>query len=377
MIYLDNAATTFPKPESVYRAMDEAARNFGVNAGRGSYSIARKATELIDKTKQRLNSLVNSNGKVVFTPSITIALNEILQGVPFERGDNVYISPYEHNAVARVLHLLEQTKGINVILMPVIEDTLEIDLDQLKYMFSQQRPRCVCCIHVSNVTGYVLPIEEIFEVADKYDAVTVLDTAQSLGLVAIDATKLQLDYLAFAGHKTLYGPFGVGGFIELRGNKLNPVIVGGTGSNSLNLEMPSESPNRFESSSPNIVAIAGLYAAMEALHSEENLIYERELLNYLIEQMKEIDEVEMYIPAASRETGILAFNLRGYQADEVGRILDQDYDIAVRTGYHCAPYIHKYLGDAEYVGCVRVGLSIHTSREDIDSFVEAIKELIE
>lgn len=377
MIYLDNAATTYPKPEAVYAAMDYTNRNYAFNAGRGSYTGAREVTKLIDETKTLILKLVGARGlgDVAFTPSITLALNEILQGIDFENGDNIYISPYEHNAVARVANILEKKRGINVIQMPIIDESGEIDLDKLQYMFTVKKPRAVCCIHVSNVTGYILPIEEIFEFAKPYGAITVLDTAQSLGLLKIDASKLNIDFLAFAGHKSLYGPFGIGGFIDFKRTALEPLIAGGTGSNSLNLDMPGDSPYRYESSSINIVAVSGLNAALKSIDIQNVLEKENDIMDYLIEEIKKVNGVKLYLPPRERHVSILSFNLKNYRAEEVGEILDADFEIAVRTGYHCAPYIHEYLSDKEHLGTIRVGIGQFNTKEDIDKLIEAISEL--
>lgn len=379
MIYLDNAATTFPKSEGVYRALDTANRELAFNAGRGSYLSARKATELIDVTKNQILKLVNApdNAVVVFTPSITVALNEILQGIECLEGDNIYISPYEHNAVARTAHLLEVRSRVNVIEFPINTDTLEIDIDKLRYMFATHPPKCVCCTHISNVTGYILPIKEIFGAAGKYNAVTVLDTAQSLGVEAICSQDINISFLAFAGHKALYGPMGIGGFVDFKKGKLQEVIVGGTGSNSLSLDMPKESPYRYESSSCNIVAVAGLHTALDEVDVEENAKKEKELLEYLIEGLKTIDGVYIYTTTDYNHKSIVSINLRNYKADEVAEILDQDFDIAVRAGYHCAPLIHKWMKDEEYHGTVRISVGKFNQKSDIEALVNAIKELCE
>lgn len=374
MIYLDNAATTYPKPKEVYEALDLANRQGAFNAGRGSYKVAREAVKLVDETKKLLLQLTASEGtgKVAFTPSITIALNEIMQGIDFHEGDNLYISPYEHNAVARTAELIRKEKGINIIQMPLIRDSLEIDVEQLKYEFTQKHPKAVCCIHVSNVTGYVLPVEEIFQAADEYNAITVLDTAQSLGIISIDTNKLRLDYLAFAGHKSLYGPLGIGGFIELRGPKIKPVFAGGTGSNSLVLDMPSDSPSTYEFASLNIVAVAGLNAALKCLPTNQEIENEKALLTKLINGLKEITGVKLFLPPEERHVGVLSFDVSGYKAEDIGMILDEDFSIAVRTGYHCAPFIHSYLKDIDYLGTIRVGIGRYTCEKDIDALVDAI-----
>ena len=378
MIYLDNAATTFPKPEAVYQAMDKANRELSINAGRGSYKLAREASKLIADTKQQLRSLVNADisAAVVFAPSITIALNQVIQGIDFYRGDTVYVSPYEHNAVARTVHLVEKQKGINIKFLPLDEDTLEVDLDKMRYEFSKDKPRAVICIHVSNVTGYILPVSDIFGVAKEYGAITVLDTAQSLGLIPVDSKSIGADIIAFAGHKTIYGPFGIGGFINVTGISLNECIVGGTGSDSLNLNMPEGKEAKYESASKDIVAIAGLNAALSVLN--QPILYEREkeLTRYLIDRLKSVPRIKLFIPEInSHHVGIVSFVMEGYSAEDVGTILDEDFGIAVRTGYHCAPWIHDYLSDKNSNGTVRIGLGQFSTQSDIDNLVEALCDI--
>lgn len=377
-IYLDNAATTFPKSEAVYKAMDDANRRFAVNAGRGSYKLAREANAIIDDTKERLLRLVSasSTSKVVFTPSITISLNMILQGITWQKGDIVYVSPYEHNAVARTLEKLKNDFQIVVKLMPLTEE-FDINLPLLESLFITDRPKCVCCTGVSNVTGYILPTKEIFKAAKECGAITILDSAQSLGI--IEQKLDDIDFLAFAGHKTLYGPFGIGGFIDNSRVKLKQVIVGGTGSNSLILSMPEETPNRYESSSPNIVAIAGLNAALEELDVNHNFKFEKELTEYAIEKLEEISNIRIYkSQKRDSQIGIISFNIRnsGLSADDIGNILDEEFGIAVRTGYHCAPYIHNLLGDIEYSGTVRIGLGKFNTREHIDALCDALENIV-
>lgn len=378
MIYLDNAATTFPKPETVYKAMDVANRELAVNAGRGSYKLARTASKLISDTKQQLRLLVgvDSNVAVVFTPSVTIAINQVVNGLQINDGSTVYVSPYEHNAVARSIYHLSKGKRLQIKEIPIDEKTLEIDIERLKYEFTKDKPSIVFCTHISNVTGYVLPVEQIFEESKRYNAITVLDSAQSLGLIEVDANKIHADIIAFAGHKTLYGPLGIGGFINVGNIDLKVFIAGGTGSDSLNLEMPSGYESKYESASSNIIAIAGLSAALTELDQQKCHATEKVLLEYLLEKISKIDGVKLFVPEdRSKCVGILSFSLEGYTSEELGVILDEDFDIAVRTGYHCAPYIHKYLKDIETLGTVRIGLSQFTTEKDIDLLVDAIKEI--
>ncbi|WP_026835193.1 aminotransferase class V-fold PLP-dependent enzyme [Eubacterium xylanophilum] len=378
MIYLDNAATTYPKPDSVYQVMDDANRNLAVNSGRGSYKVAREATELISDVRSKLLELVHGvNGeKAVITTSATNSLQIILHGIRFEKGDVVYVSPYEHNAVARNLEVLRKYKGIEIEEIPLVEESLDIDLDKFKYMMTRKPAKCVCCTHVSNVTGYILPVKEIFEMSHGCGAVNILDASQSFGLLEIDAKSSNADFIVFAGHKTLYGPFGASGFIDVNGIELESVLAGGTGSNSTNLDMPQESPNRYEAGSTNIIALAGLNEALRVLDQAGNYSHEKELTNYLVDKLRDIDGVTLYLPDdVEKHIGVVSFNVEGYTSEEVGMILDEDYDIAVRTGYHCAPYIHKYIKDKDTLGTVRIGLGLFNTKYEIDVLVEAVREI--
>lgn len=379
VIYLDNAATTFPKPEAVYTTMDEANRNYAVNAGRGAYKKAQHASEIIDKTKKILRDLVgaDSNRPVVFSASITVALNQIINGLEIKDNSYVYYSPYEHNAVARTLNYMAKQKKIHLRELPMDDQTGEIEISKLSYIFSKERPAAVFCTHVSNVTGYVLPVDEIFAESKKHGCINVLDTAQSLGLVEYDIRKSKaVDIIAFAGHKSLYGPFGVGGFINVTNVPLDEFIVGGTGSDSLSLEMPMGNETRYESASSNIIAIAGLKAALDVLNVQAIYQHEKELTNYLIMKLSSLPNVKMFLPSnMEQHIGIVSFVVDGYKSDDVGMILDEDYNIAVRTGYHCAPFIHKHLKDEKHLGTVRVGVSQFTKHEEIDALVNALADL--
>ncbi|WP_373265500.1 aminotransferase class V-fold PLP-dependent enzyme [Hungatella hathewayi] len=375
MIYLDNAATTFPKPETVYRKMDWANRNIAVNAGRGSYKVAQEASNLIENTRKKLVEVVHGIGIAVLTSSATASMNIILNGLDFARGDVIYVSPYEHNAVARTLHRIAKEKEVGVVELP-LKDNMEIDIEKTKYMFIKDKPKCVCCTHVSNVTGYILPVKEIFELAKSYNAITVLDAAQSYGLVDINLREYKADFIVFAGHKTIYGPIGVSGFIDNSAIDLKPYFVGGTGSESLKLDMPKGRPEKYEAASKDMVAIAGMHEALAVLNRQKNYEWEKKLTDYTVEKLKSVKNVLLYIPEESeRHIGVVSFNVMGYKSEDIGMILDQDFDIAVRTGYHCAPFIHKYLNDESYLGTVRVGLGQFNTKEDINQLVDAIREL--
>ena len=377
MIYLDNAATTFPKPERVYTALETANRELSFNAGRGSYKAARAASAIIDDTKNRLLSLFHATGyaDIVFTPSVTHALNQVLNGLDLTENSVIYVSPYEHNAVARTVYQLSVNSGASVKMLSLTKD-LQIDLEKAKYQFSITSPSAVILNALSNVTGYILPVAEIFLMAKEYGAITVLDAAQAAGLIDLDMPALNADVLCFAGHKTLMGPFGIGGFLIKHGITLKKVLTGGTGSASLTLDMPEEAPGRYEASSTNVVAIAGLNASLKGLDINEHRKTLRELTEYLLEALNGIPSVNlMGAFDADKTLGIVSFVVEGYQSDEVGIILDDEYDIAVRTGYHCAPYIHDYLGDKPYHGTIRIGIGQFNTKEDIDALISAIKSL--
>lgn len=376
MIYLDNAATTFPKPENVYKAMDKANRELAFNAGRGSYKVAREVTKLIDDTKYHLLKLLHAppSAKVYFSPSITIALNQILNGIELIEGDNIYISPYEHNAVVRTLYTIQRHKNINIIHLP-LKENLSIDLEKMNYMFLRHRPKCICCTHISNITGYILPIKDIFTLAKQYDAITILDSAQSLGLIETNASQLNADYIAFAGHKSLYGPLGIGGIIEFKRKMNNIYLSGGTGSDSLNPDMQTLSEHKYEPASQNVVAIAGLHTALKELDVTAIYNHEKKLTEDLLNRLFAIDRLIVYSPPSDTHIGIVSFNIEGYSCNDVGLILDADFDIAVRTGYHCTPYIHDFLDDKTSLGTVRISLGRYSTIEEIHHLVNAIEEI--
>lgn len=386
-VYLDNAATTFPKPECVYKYMDEFYRQYGVNAGRSGYKLSMIANEVIQETRKELCGLVGIEdaNKVIFTPSATIAMNQVLNGLDWTTIKNVYISPFEHNAVARTLYYLSKIYSFEVNFLDFNPNTFEIDTKKLMPKLVNSKPDLVCISHISNVTGYILPVEQLLEMIDSVgsDPIIVLDCAQSLGLINIDLSKLNIDYAIFAGHKTLYGPFGIAGIINnSKKVKLREFIVGGTGSDSTNLEMPKEEPNMYEAGSYNVQAIAGLNAAIKWIKDiKVDTLYkkEMELTNYLIDELEKLnDYVDLYLPKdMDRHIGILAFTLRDYNKytpNQVADILDREFDICVRAGHHCSPYISNFFNVDD--GFVRLSLSYFNSKNDIDIFTAALEDIL-
>lgn len=372
MIYLDNAATTYPKPEEVYKALDEANRN-SFNAGRGEYEVSKKAFKLIYDTRSRLGKLINVQAeRVIFTSSATESLNLIINGMNFSRGDYVYISPFEHNAVVRPLNTLKKKFGLNIKTLPFNQKTWLPDLDRIKNEFVINKPKAVFISHVSNVTGYMVPYKDIFELSKTYNSINVLDCAQSLGIINPETDNV--DYVIFAGHKSLYASFGVAGFVKLGEDNLEIFKSGGTGSDSLNPEMPDTLPYKYEAGSPNYVAIAGLNESLRWLENHDVYSHELKIYSMLVKELSKFENVEIYNPGYDT-FGVISFNVKGYDSSDVATILDEDFEICVRAGYHCAPLIHDFLDTKKYNGTVRVSLSYFNTKEEIDILINALNKL--
>lgn len=380
MVYLDNAATTFPKPEKVYDVVDKVQRTLAVNAGRGSYKAAREASNIINDARRRIAELVKiqDESRVVFTPSSTIAMNQILNGLNYSANTNVYISPFEHNAVVRPLYKLSKEYGFSINVLPFDSKTQELDVKSMKNSFVIKHPDIVVLNHVSNVTGVILPIDEIFTESKKYNAVNVLDASQSMGMLPVGVSS-DIDFIVFAGHKNLYSNFGVGGFVYNSNVELVPVITGGTGSDSLNHNMPDAMPVKYEAASHDVVAIASLNASLEWLKDigiKSIYNHKKELTEYLIDRLSKNKSIKMYVPTdLNKHIAVVSITHKSYRPEELAEILDGDFDIAVRCGYHCAPYVHELIGTKEGNGTVRISLGYFNNRNDVDALIGALDEL--
>ncbi len=367
MIYFDNAATTFPKPEQVYKNMDEFYRKYGINPGRGQYKISHKVNNMINDTRNKLLKLLNGKNlyKVIFTPSATISLNTIIQGLEYRNGENIYISQFEHNSVLRVLNLIGKKCKINVIPVKFDVNNLSFTSSEIRKQFEKYNPSKVIISHVSNSFGIVTPIEEILKYSKEYGAINIVDGSQSVGLIDINLLKSNIDFLVFAGHKTLYGPFGTAGFLMKNDTYLKPLIFGGTGIDSANLDMPIEIPVRYEAGSMNVQAISGLNSSLSWIEDKDisNLKQkEIEIKSKLIDCINSYSNIKIY--GLSKESvGIVSCTFDGYSSAEIGKIFDK-FDIAVRTGLHCSPLSHKLFGTFPN-GTVRFSLSYFNSITDI------------
>lgn len=380
MIYLDNAATTFPKPESVYSMVDYVQRNLAVNAGRGSYQAANNAMKIVDETRFLMAELLNANNpnNIVFTPSATIAANQIIMGLEWDEYKVVYVSPFEHNAIARPLEIIKKRYNITLIQLPFDGITQKLDFEQMKQDFALNPPDYVFISHISNVTGTVVPVDLITTASKAYNATVIVDGSQSVGLFEYNLQKSHFDYLIFAGHKNLYASWGIGGFVKNSTHRLNNAFAGGTGSDSLNLSMGDSYPSSFEFGSPNIIAIASLNASLKWLKEigiDTIAKKKSHLMHHLIEGFKNIP-VTLYTPSEDVEhTSVISFNVPDYEASEVGVILNGDFDIAVRTGFHCAPFIHDLIDTKSKHGTVRVSLGYFNTESDIDFLLESLRSL--
>lgn len=375
MIYLDNAATTFPKPEEVYKALDKANREYGFNSGRGSYKKAREISAIIEETRNKIGKFVNTNkDQVVFKNSATEALNSIIFGLEWNVGDNVYVSPFEHNSILRPLEELKRKFNINIHIIPFDKKTWEIK-QELNDMFVLNKPKCIFCSSKSNVTGYRIPFEDLFKLGKKYESINILDASQSFGIDKTITIKY-IDFIVFAGHKSLYTSFGIAGFIKKYDKLLNNISFGGTGSDTLNLDMPLEEPSRYEPGSKNSIAIYGLYTSLDWLQNNDVEKHEKMLFSYLYNHIKNEAKIITYLPENIENcSGIMSINIKGYLSDEVGNILDEEYNICIRTGYHCSPLIHDFIDSKDFNGTIRISTNFFNTIDDIDKLVIALKSL--
>ncbi|MCI7220905.1 MAG: aminotransferase class V-fold PLP-dependent enzyme [Bacilli bacterium] len=372
MIYLDNSATTYPKPEAVYIALDYANRNLAFNAGRGDYYQSKQAFKLIDETREHIASFIYAKKEqVTFTSSATESLNIIINGLEIKNGDNIYISPFEHNAIIRPLYNLKKSIDFNICILPFNSD-MTLNEERLNNMFAIKNPAFVFVSQISNVTGLKLPYQKIFEMAKAYNSINVLDSAQSYGV--LNPRKENSDFIVFAGHKSLYASFGIAGFVSVTNYKLKITKSGGNGSDSRNHDMPENNHERYESGSPNVVAIYGLKTSCEWLVNNNVLEHEEKLTRYLLSKLKTINKVSLYTPKNEDDIlGIISFNIEGYSPDDVGDILYSEYGICVRTGFHCSPFVHELIKTVEIGGTVRVSVGAFNSERDIDVLIDALK----
>lgn len=375
MIYLDNPATTFPKPEEVYKFADKFYRNNGVYHSRGNYLAASEVNFLLSETRSLILKLFNANTyyKTIFSFSATMAINTILNGYSFKKGMNIYISNFEHNAVIRPLYRLKNIYDFNIEKLFCSKHDISYDIQEIKNQFEKNKPDIVILNHASNVCGAIAPAEEIFKLSKRYGAINILDASQTAGLIEINLKKVRSDFTVFAGHKTLYAPFGIAGFVMNGSLQIEPLILGGTGYNSSDILMPKEYPERLEAGSLDLYAVAGLNASLKwILKIGTKTIYQKEMsiFEYAADCLKFLTFIDIIMTKCDK-CGIISFNVKNFNPDEIGRILS-NHNIAVRTGLHCSPDAHRFLGTFPS-GTVRIGFSYFNSKDDVNALYEVLK----
>lgn len=375
-IYLDNAATSFPKPESVYQAMDAFARQSLANPGRAGHKMALAAERALDDCRHLLNQLFHGKEpeRWIFTLNGTDALNMAFKGI-ISDGDHVITTDLEHNSVSRPLRAMELAGRITLTRLNSDKGGT-IDPDDVKRAITP-KTRLIAMTHASNVLGTVQPVREIGAIARERDVLLLLDAAQTAGVLPIDVQSMNVDLLAFPGHKSLLGPTGTGALYVGPRATLRAWREGGTGGDSSSETQPGEYPYFLEGGTPNVLGVAGLAAGIRwvserglaAIHAHEVALVER-----LWRRLDELGYVVLGHRDHSRRVGTVSFVSQSLAAPELGGILDQAFDVAVRPGLHCAPYVHRAQGTFPD-GAVRVSPGPFSSEQDVDVLANALAEV--
>ena len=377
MNYLDNAATSFPKPEGVYAAMDHFARHSLANPGRSGHKMALESEHTLANGRHRLNRFFNGKNpdRWAFTLNCTDALNMAFKGA-LNDGDHVVTTDLEHNSVSRPLVALSQAGRITLTRVPA-DGGGTIDPEAVRAAIGP-KTRMVAMTHASNVLGTVQPVSEVGRIAREHDLLFLVDAAQTAGVLPIDVQAMCIDLLAFPGHKSLFGPTGTGALHVGSRVTLRPWREGGTGGDSLTPTQPTDFPHHLEGGTPNVLGVAGLVAGLDFVEErgvEAIRRHEVELCDRLRAALADMPGFDVFGHAdAGRRVGALSFRCEVLPAPELAGLLDQSFDIAVRPGLHCAPYIHKALGTAPD-GLLRVSPGPFTTNADIDQLIDALKQI--
>lgn len=378
-IYLDNAATTWPKPPSVIRAMVDFLANSAGSPGRGSHRLALAAGRMISRCRSELAAFLGvvDPSRLVFTLNTTDSLNLAIKGL-LRPGDHVVTSSIEHNSVTRPLHSLGRRIGVTTDHVPVSPDGY-LDPEDFRRLVNS-RTRLFVLSHASNVTGAVMPVAEVGRIARSLGIPLLVDGAQTVGLLPIDLREWPSDLLAFPGHKSLLGPPGTGGLYIRPELEVETTREGGTGTQSEIQDQPAQCPDRHEAGTPNTVGLAGLRAGVSYLKKEGlERVYEHEmkLTQSLAEGLRELGpRVKLYLPKpALHGAPIVLFNVGDADPSQISFALDRSHGIASRGGLHCAPSAHRVLGTIKQGGAVRLSPGAFTTEEDIDMAVRAVREL--
>jgi cysteine desulfurase/selenocysteine lyase len=377
-IYLDNAATSWPKPDSVYQAVDEYQRSNGAAAGRGVYRSAQAAERIVSQCRKRLADFVGATSpqQIVFTLNGTDSLNLALHGV-LRAGDHVVSSVCEHNSVLRPLHALRESQQVSSTLVGCNREGV-IDPAEVRSAI-QPQTRLIALTHASNVTGAIQPLVEIGKIAAEKKVLFLIDAAQSLGHFPLNVNELGCHLLAAPGHKGLFGPLGTGLLYIAPGMEaqLQPIRQGGTGTRSDEPQQPTSLPDRYEAGNLNVPGIAGLNAGLAWLQErgvETVQRHETELRELLVSELTALPHVTVYGPRGEQPAvGVVSFNIRDFDPQEVAAALDAAAGLELRSGLHCAPLTHTALGTAP-TGTVRASFGPFTTAEQIQTLIAAVRD---
>lgn len=395
--YFDNASTSLPKPETVYRFMDAFFRSHGVNPGRGGHSLAVEAEQMVMETRRLLAQFFGFSGdpnRVVFTQNATDSLNIVLFGL-LSDGDHVVTTRMEHNSVLRPLYHLERDGGVSVTRVGA-DGQGYVDPQELRRAI-QPDTRVVVVNHASNVLGSVQDLSAIGEIVADSEATFIIDTAQTAGVLPLDMEAMYIDVLTFTGHKGLFGPMGIGGLVVRAGVDIQPARVGGTGTDSSTRFQPEAYPQHLEAGTVSVPGIAGLnaaqkwFAAQGRARAGDDSMAHADACHVMLEHVRQtevahvrvlegaarsIDRVTVYGPGGDApRVAALALNVGELPADQVGEMLDADYHLCVRAGLHCAPLVHEDLGTLARKGAVRFSPGYFTDEEDIAQAIHGLTEL--
>ena len=377
-VYLDNAATTFPKPAEVIRFMCEFYATRGVNPGRTGFDLALEAEDTVREARQALTDFFGGtdHNRLVFSLNVTDALN-LLIGSVLSPGDHAITTCLEHNSVLRPMYQ-HKALGIDVDFVPFDEHGFVDPAD----IESKIRPntKLVVMNHGSNVIGTIQPVAAVGEICRRHGVLFAVDAAQTAGLIDIDVAIMKIDVLCFTGHKSLFGPTGTGGMYMAEHVDLLPCRSGGTGVKSALKTQPLDYPWRFEFGTLNTMGIAGLLAGQRWIASKGGVgaLYDKEMVHAtrLYEALNAMDNVTLYCADMARDhLPVFVFNIDGLPADQAGQLLDVEHDIITRTGLHCAPQVHEGIGTANIDGTVRFSVGAFTTDSDIDRAIEAVADI--
>lgn len=379
MIFLDNSATSYPKPESVYTFMDQFYRRAGVNPGRSGYDLCMEAGELLDRTRKLLTRFFNgaNPNRLCFCYNATDALNLIIFGL-LREGDHAITTTLEHNSVLRPLYHLSRDQGVEVDYVP-FDPAGFVDPESIHSLF-RKTTRLVIVNHGSNVIGSIQPIREIGLLCRERGITFAVDASQTAGHVPIDIQADNIDVLAFTGHKSLLGPTGIGGLYVDENITIRQTRAGGTGVRSAERLHPEDYPYHLEYGTPNILGAAGLNAGVTWIEEHGlDSIHAREmsLTTMLRDGLKEVEGVILYCQDdLTGHLPVLSFNVDGLEASDTGTLLDVEYNIACRTGLHCAPLVHRQLGTDKIKGAVRFSVGPFNTEDHIQKAVSAVEDIL-